>query len=143
MCLPVKPFKIEREWIHAGLSCAVVQAREASHRCGYVRVPPSHPAHGKSYNDLENTEVHRGLTFSQIEPCTEHKDGQGFWFGFDCAHCYDTSYDPEIDLDKISEDTRKIIKIMHPCSPNEHFWSEQEVAVETEKLAEQLAAMTA
>jgi hypothetical protein len=25
MCLPLTPYKIEREWKHAGLSCAVVQ----------------------------------------------------------------------------------------------------------------------
>jgi hypothetical protein len=37
MCLPVNPYKIEREWKAFGLSCAVVLAREASHRCGYVR----------------------------------------------------------------------------------------------------------
>lgn len=29
MCLPVKPFKIEAEWEHHGLKCAVVLAREA------------------------------------------------------------------------------------------------------------------
>ena len=68
MCLPVSPYKIEREWEHSNLKCAVVQAREGQHRCGYVRVPPNHPLHGKSY-DTPNVEVHGGLTFAEIEPC--------------------------------------------------------------------------
>ena len=72
MCLPVNPFKVEREWEHAGLKCAVVQAREASHRCAYVRVPPTHPLHGKDYDHAEaDLNVHGGITFAQAEPCEE------------------------------------------------------------------------
>src|SRR5258708_15897314 len=92
MCLPVKPYKIEREWYHHGLQCAVVQGREGFNRCGYVRVPPGHPAHGKDYDDV-NVRVHGGLTFGSIENC-EHEDGTGFWFGFDCAHFRDSYLNP-------------------------------------------------
>jgi hypothetical protein len=40
------------------------------------RVPPTHPSHGKHYDDLGVT-VHGGLTFGEIEPCSDHEDGQG------------------------------------------------------------------
>ena len=142
MCLPVKPYKIEREWKHLDLSCAVVQNREAMHRCGYVRVPPTHPCFGKNYNDV-NVEVHGGLTFGDIEPCTEHEDGQGFWFGFDCAHSDDLCYDPKADLSTVSEETRQVIEIdkRFPLTSCSHYWTEEEVVEETNKLAEQLWLM--
>jgi hypothetical protein len=136
MCLPVKPYKIEVEWKHAGLSCAVVLVREAAHRCGYVRVPPGHPLFGKDYNDVD-VEVHGGLTFAEIEPCKEHEDGQGYWFGFDCAHAHagDSSYDPSAE----TEEALAMLKIYRrfPLWPW-HYWSLPEVVAETERLAQQL-----
>jgi hypothetical protein len=145
MCLPVYPYKIEREWKHLGLSCAVVQAREAGHRCGYVRVPPGHPLHGKDYDEAE-VDVHGGLTFAEIEPCVEHEDGQGWWFGFDCAHCFDAMYEPGIALDAVSDEaSRGCLRIHREVAPKfplafgEHFWTQGEVERETERLAKQLA----
>lgn len=93
MCLPVKPYKIEREWVHAGLQCAVTQPFEAGSRCGYVRVPAEHPSHGKGYDEVDIA-VHGGLTFAELEPCTDHGDGQGWWLWFDCAHSGDCIFDP-------------------------------------------------
>jgi hypothetical protein len=148
MCLPVQPYKIEREWKHAGLSCAVVQAREGAHRCGYVRVPPGHPLHGKPYEEPE-VEVHGGLTFAEIEPCTEHADGQGYWFGFDCAHAGDASYDPNATTaDLVSEQAKAVLRFhleiaaKYPIR-HEHYWTESEVVAETERLAEQLSVIVA
>lgn len=147
MCLPLKPYRVEREWKHAGLSCAVVLAREGGHRCGYVRVPPGHPAHGKDYNDPD-VEVHGGLTFAEIEPCTEHEDGVGFWFGFDCAHFGDASYDPNARIEDMqTEDGKRRVEIerdmnrKYPKNHGEHYWTAAEVMAETEHLAEQLAAL--
>ena len=156
MCLPVHPFKIEKEWEHAGLKCAVVQAREASHRCGYVRVPPTHPLHGKHYDDeAVNVSVHGGLTFAQIEPCIE-EDGVGWWFGFDFAHCDDAMYDPNPDYATLSDEAKEMLETMDTIRkkvglemrvmfgryqrPKEHFWTQAEVERECEVLAEQLAA---
>lgn len=150
MCLPVKPFRVEREWVHAGLKCAVVQAREAGHRCGYVRVPPNHPAFQKPYDDVD-VNVHGGLTFADLEPCA-HEDGQGWWLGFDCAHYNDQRHDPNVDLAKVSPETRKSLEITreieakYPISDrewHEHYWTEDEVVAETNQLAEQLALMVA
>ena len=143
MCLPVKPYKVEREWKHAGLSCAVVMNREAQNRCGYVRVPLGHAMHGQHYDKVD-VEVHGGLTFSDIEPCTEHKDGQGWWFGFDCAHSNDLMYDPDADLAKVSAEVRRmfaIYKQFHIAPETGHYWTEAEVVAETNRLAEQLAKL--
>ena len=142
MCLPLKPFKVEREWEHAGLKCAVTLGREGGFRCGYVRVPPSHPSHGKGYNDVE-VDVHGGLTFGREEPCA-HDDGTGYWFGFDCAHCYDASTPPVMDP-AWGESARRIWEIDHDPKyaggAEEHYWEHDEVVAECERLAEQLAAM--
>jgi hypothetical protein len=156
MCLPVKPFKVEREWEHAGLKCAVVQAREAQHRCGYVRVPPTHPLYGKPYDETENLEVHGGITFSEQEACVE-EDGKGWWFGFDFVHSGDAMYDPKPDMAALSDETKEMLATMETIRkkvglemrvmfgkyqrPREHFWTQAEVERECEDLAEQLAAL--
>lgn len=147
MCLPLKPYKVELEWKAFGLSCAVVLAREAGHRCGYVRVPPTHPVHGKKY-DAVDVDVHGGLTFAEIEPCKEHEDGQGWWLGFDCAHSGDAYCDPDVGIDELHTEEAKIslavhrsISHGHPMPYEEHYWTEAEVVVETERLAAQLAAL--
>jgi len=150
MCLPLKPFKVEREWEHAGLKCTVVLAREGGHRCGYVRVGASHPAFGKDYNDVD-VDVHGGLTFGAVEPCA-HENGTGYWFGFDCAHCGDSFYAPVFDESwgkeaktswlhhkKFSDEWRE--KHGTSVADTEHWWTEDEVVAETERLAVQLAAM--
>lgn len=146
MCLPVKPYKVEREWKAFGLSCAVVQGREAGNRCGYVRVPPGHPYYGKDYDNVD-VDVHGGLTFAELEPCTEHEDGQGYWFGFDCAHFGDASYDRSMKLeDCVTDAGRRRIEIeiemkekLGHDDDGDHFWLQREVEAETERLAEQLA----
>ncbi len=147
MCLPVKPYKVEREWEHSGLKCAVVQAREGQNRCGYVRIPPEHPLHGKDY-EIPNVEVHGGLTFAEVEPCA-HEDGTGWWFGFDCAHYMDATYDPNVRPEDLSPDAAKVLQIhldiaaKYPTRERTHYWTQPEVERETERLAEQLAAVSA
>jgi hypothetical protein len=150
MCLPHQPYKIEREWIHAGLRCVVTQAWEAQHRCGYVRVPPGHPVHGHEAEDLGNVQVHGGINFAEIEPCTEHEDGQGWWFGFHCGHAWDLRYDPNVDLERLSPSTRETFEYMGKHLPTilrgfggEHYWTEDEVAAECDGLADQLAEIAA
>lgn len=159
MCLPVTPFRVEREWEHAGLKCAVVQNTEGGFRCGYVRVPPSHPLHGKEYDEAD-VEVHGGLTFSRVEPCVE-EDGTGWWFGFDCTHLGDAAIDPNPDWSALSEEAKQHITIMGKIHTDmmarmqivnpgftddlrkDHFWTREEVERETESLAEQLACVEA
>lgn len=136
MCLPVKPYKVEREWEHAGLKCAVVMNRENGNRCGYVRVPLGHADYGKQYDDV-GVDVHGGLTFDALEPCA-HEDGQGHWFGFDCAHSGDALYAPDSP-----EALEMRIKYPGMSVLDGHYWTQAEVEAETERLAEQLATRTA
>lgn len=68
--------------------------------CGYVGIPPEHPLHGVTYQEVESRfEVHGGLTFSSdCDPrgriCHVPREGESdhvWWFGFDCAHFGDDS----------------------------------------------------
>jgi hypothetical protein len=70
--------------------------------CGYVGVPPGHPAHGRDWVDVD-VDVHGGLTFAGA--CDEDApEGHGichvpepgrpadvWWLGFDCGHAFDVS----------------------------------------------------
>lgn len=89
---------------------------------GYVAVPPGNKYHGKSVEDMEDFEVHGGITFSQpaiypdvmngrkvnkkyvgkrnailekAEFITDNTEvGDDWWiFGFDTAHWGDNKYD--------------------------------------------------
>ena len=148
MCLPVKPFQIEKEWVHAGLKCAVVLAREQGHRCGYVRVPPGHPVWGQDENDF-SLEVHGGITFAAAESCVE-EDGRGWWPGFDCHHCEDRGTNPDVPQNyhwkslKAKEswtyENKDEARTRLPWEKEEgHYWTLGEVQAEAEQLAEQLA----
>jgi hypothetical protein len=50
--------------------------------CGYVAVPPGHPAHGKGAGEVE-VEVHGDVTFGS------EAIGGGWAIGFDCGHAWD------------------------------------------------------
>lgn len=140
---------VERTWQAHGLDCAVLRM-DLGHRCGYVSVPESHPWHGTSYeepapektvdnseftaedvgtinaflfaigDDEKRDEYNRRPEFQVrvhggLTYTSQKLPGcpDGWWFGFDCAHADD--------------------------SPDD--WTEQRVVDETERLAEQLAAV--
>lgn len=64
-------------------------------RCGYVRVPPGHPWHGKHY-DAVDANAHGGITFADADkPCGKGGADNGWWIGFDCGH-YDDAPDPSL-----------------------------------------------
>lgn len=141
---------IERQWTAHGLDCAVLRV-SMGHRCGYVNVPTEHPWHGLGYSDeapqgpadyTERTTDDAGMGgmiamlggeegvdrwARRVEAhvavhggLTFAADGcgdlpKGWWFGFDCAHSGDVP----------------------------SHWTEQRVAEETERMAEQIAAVGA
>ncbi len=74
-----------------------VTRNRTGHRCGYVRVPPGHPWHGKDYDSVDPyPEVHGGLTFSEADTdCGKGGADNAWWVGFDCAHLGDA---PDPDL---------------------------------------------
>lgn len=96
MCLSIegqRPADVLAKGMHLGYEWMVVH-NGMGHRCGYVRVPKTHPWYGKDYDDV-GAEVHGGLTFGRADvPCGKAEDG-GYWFGFDCAHAQDA---PDPDL---------------------------------------------
>jgi hypothetical protein len=66
MCNPVtvaRPDSLIIKGVHRGYEWEVTSNR-MGYRCGYVRVPPGHPWHGKGYDDI-GAEVHGGLTFAE------------------------------------------------------------------------------
>ena len=87
------------EWRHAGLPCLAVRVMHHGSWCGYVAVPPGHPAYGKPYDDVE-VEVHGGLTYAAAcrgEICHKAAPGEPdnvWWFGFDTGHAGD--YSPSV-----------------------------------------------
>lgn len=89
-----------------GLVCLVKRnGRVTGALCGYVGVPPGHPAHGltASWDDERHSkiDVHGGVTYGaecdddpQLGICHVPEPGQAdhlWWIGFDCAHCWDMS----------------------------------------------------
>lgn len=147
------------DWEHAGLKCAIRRA-PLGHLCGYVGIPSGHPLYGVAYHQphealkplrdamLEQPvpdrlavhlailagaipdpcpdvvfDVHGGLTWSDDCVPGEKPDGL-WWFGFDCAHHGD--YTPNCG---------------RPPFPNESYRDIEYVKAQTEKLAEQLAAL--
>jgi len=90
-----EPDKVQ--WDHAGFDCLIVRGPSGA-LCGYVGVPPGHPAYEKDYDTVEAS-VHGGLTFADF--CQEdqehgicHVGGlteKPWWLGFDCAHAGDHS----------------------------------------------------
>lgn len=89
------------EWRSAaGYPALIVRSQTTGSLCGYVGVPPGHPAHRKNYNDVE-VEVHGGLTYANEcsgRVCHVPADGESgdvWWLGFDTAHGGD--YTPAIE----------------------------------------------
>ena len=73
--------KTEKEWTtESGLN-AVVVMNDGS-RCGYVGVKKGNPLFGIKYQDLDDIDVHGGLTFSGVWK----RDPDAWLFGYDCNH---------------------------------------------------------
>lgn len=99
-----EPDRVEFE--HDGFPCLLIRN---SSWCGYVGVPPSHPWHGKSYNDVRGPDgawpdVHGGLTYAagcSGQICHVPRPGEPddvYWLGFDCNHHGDLALYDLIEL---------------------------------------------
>jgi hypothetical protein len=91
---PKGPWDVEPDrvdWKTAAGFPAIALRQAEGYWCGYVGVPPGHPAHGMDYMDIP-VDVHGGVTYA--EPCGGrvcHVPAPGepadvFWIGFDFHH---------------------------------------------------------
>lgn len=131
------------EWRAHGLPCLMVRHETSGHWCGYAAVPPGHPAHGKHY-DAVDAEVHGGLTYAEL--CAGHvchvphpgEPDNVWWLGFDCAHGHDAQ--PRVTMNAF----RAILgddPFTGVVGIRREYRTVEYVKHETERLAEQLAAM--
>lgn len=126
------------EFSHQGFPCLAVRSDFTGAWCGYVAVPPGHPAYERRYEQVDVT-AHGGLTYSdhcQGHICHEPEPGQSdkvWWLGFDCAHC-----------DDVQPALRASLRILSGI-PNPLPWGTyrtlEYVKKEIYELADQLAAM--
>jgi len=81
---------IVRDYRLGGMRAIIYEHSQLRHLCGYLRVEKGHPLHGLNYDDERvPNDVHGGWTFSAATPSFINDDGEGWWFGFDCAHVGD------------------------------------------------------
>jgi hypothetical protein len=135
MCLRFKvenPEVILSEGTHAGHEFVTVH-NGRRYRCGYVKVEPGHPWHGKGWEDI-SASVHGGITFHEADVKCE-KDGpdSGWWVGFDCAHSGD-GQDPELPWTDGGEP--------YDFSPNSRPHSQEDVDGYCRELCQQAADAT-
>ena len=87
-----EPDKIKFKDELTGYPCLILRT-DLGHLCGYVDVSKDHPFYGGDYNNFGNIYVHGGITFSRLGHrfynSEENDSKKIWWFGFDCAHCYD------------------------------------------------------
>ena len=134
------------EFPHAGLDCLLHRGPSGAW-CGYVGVKPGHPWHGVGYSTCpiscgvnycdhrpeHRLDVHGGLTYAAA--CGGHICHRSaaaeprWWFGFDCAHAGDIS--PAYQNIAVFTDLGEVYRDV------------AYVQGETERLAEQLAAIAA
>lgn len=84
------------EWRAHGLPCLIQRNYSFGNLCGYVGVPPGHPAHGKGIDTPDaDLDVHGGVTYASA--CNGHichvpapgEPDDVWWLGFDCGHAWD------------------------------------------------------
>jgi hypothetical protein len=88
-----------KHWVDSatGLDCLIVRNHLGA-LCGYVAVPEAHPWFGANYTELDDVDVHGGLTYCGAcagDVCHDAQKGDAvahenvWWLGFDTAHYYD------------------------------------------------------
>lgn len=136
MCNPITteyPENLLEKGVHEGFEWEVT-ANGSGYRCGYVRVPPGHPWHGKDYYDID-ADVHGGLTFAHPDAdCGKGGEDSAWWVGFDCAHAFDA---PDPDLPGYDHDMSRLLLQTEYGSIKTTAY----VAAECRQLAEQAAAV--
>jgi hypothetical protein len=154
-----EPDKIQWKDAATGLPC-LVKRGPMGVWCGYVGVPPGHPAYGQDYNNVRVPggdedgwpDVHGGLTYAdhcaegpeESSICHVPEPGEPdhvWWLGFDCGHSGDISPRMEADRRKRYEETGDPLWAPDRYSPWPESYKTLDYARrEVTKLASQLAA---
>jgi len=104
----------------------VVLSMDMGFRCGYVKVPESHPFYKKDCSEkiIYNLDVHGGITFSS-HTIGDECLSDGYWLGFDCIHISTDIPDrdemsPEVlkSSGRFSESIRELDKILDSILPS-------------------------
>lgn len=146
-----EPDKVQFADEATGLPCLIKRQPSLGHLCGYVGVPPGHPAYEVDYDDVRVPSgdedgwpvVHGGLTFSDhCRPGPEaeaicHVPAPGepddvWWLGFDCAHGGDLA--PGMRAALVAAGSAL------SGYPGDTYRDIEYVRAETARLAQQLAA---
>lgn len=138
-------------WVDEVTGYPCIMHRVSAHGawCGYVAVPPGHPAYHQSYDDVsERVSVHGGLTYAdacQGNICHVPEPGQPdnvWWLGFDCGHYGDVTPGSDYQIKAMMESMEMMSQLFGASAPDEsphgHYWTEDEVREEVLSLAKQL-----
>lgn len=63
-----------------------------THPTAYIKIPKDNKLYGKSYEDIYkeiDIDVHGGITYAEEGIYADNKEVQGWFIGWDYAHCYD------------------------------------------------------
>jgi hypothetical protein len=149
MCLSIaidRPYDVLATGEHLGFTWTVTN-NGCGFRCGYVRVPPGHPWHGKRHDEIEAV-VHGGLTFAEADVgCDQGVPDDAWWLGFDFAHNLDAP-DPALTQRPLSPDSRAILDMgnmlerlglagEHLGDRGGHVWTQDEVEAQCRDLCRQ------
>ena len=139
-----EPNRVEFE--HAGLPCILHRGGSGAW-CGYVGLSPGHRFHQTHYRELQDIDVHGGLTYSEeCAGCICHVPKPGepenlWWLGFDCAHSYDMRPAGSWAGDELLNAFADLFNRNRIGSDRgSHYWTAEEAREETKRLAEQLAS---
>lgn len=132
------------EFRHAGLPCLLVRSASMGAWCGYVGVPPGHPAYGEEWDSdvVDGLDVHGGISYAgrcSGVICHVPQPGESddvWWLGFDCCHAFDVA--PKTAALLAAVPGRHIL-VDTVTTPFESYKSVNYVRREVEGLAEQLA----
>ncbi len=99
-------FKVKKEWTtEAGLNAvAILVSPTMPHYCGYVSIDKNHKHYRKTYDNLQNIDIHGGLTFAGD---AYWEESNNHWLGFDALHLGD-AYAWEEGKELITTDDEKI-----------------------------------
>lgn len=143
--------KVEKQWTYncngIDIEC-YVRAIDMGWRCGYVKVPEGNRFFKKEYTELNEIEIHGGLTYSSYE-LPGVKDS-GWYIGFDCSHSGDLKDESIMceevkffNLDCINILTRKPFRLDNTLNDKPSFnmtlWTLDRTIREVEALARQVA----